>query len=261
MKSTGPILIGMVIGLIAFSMSNNSSAGESDGDPAAAVAGESRNDAGSDGHDSGDFPDTGGATVPKLPSRLGADHVVTLSFDDGPHPTFTPQILDMLADHDATAVFCVVGEKVRQHPELVQRIVADGHVLCNHSYSHDHQLTSRPAATIEKEIDATSDAVSAAVPGVPVSLFRQPGTHVQPAVAAVLEKRGMAVFDWTVDPRDWQRPDASTIVDRVMDQVEPGSVVLLHDGGGERTETVKALATILAMLRSSGYTTVVPTAP
>jgi peptidoglycan/xylan/chitin deacetylase (PgdA/CDA1 family) len=277
MKATGPVLAGCVIGLIAFNM-GNSGAGErldddargedtgvvtdnpsgGSGDAESSDGGASRGDGGSDEDSS--FPDTGGASVPDLPPGGSGTSAVTLTFDDGPHPVYTAQILDMLAAHDTTAVFCVVGEKVRERPELVQRIVQDGHTLCNHSYNHDVKLSQKSAEAIEKNLTDTLAAIEDAVPGTPVPFFRQPGMFVTPEVAPLAEKHGLESLDWTVDPRDWSRPEAADIVERVTDQVHPGAVILLHDGGGDRTETVKALAQILVVLKAAGYQTVVPEA-
>lgn len=286
MKPTGPVLVGMVVGLIAFSMNNNSSADEPDGsdrstgdssssdsessddsgtqgadDDESGASGDGRGDADGSGEASGstaDFPDTGGADVPELPGLQEGEAVVTLTFDDGPHPTYTPQVLDMLAAREATAVFCVVGENARKHPELVRRIVDEGHVLCNHSYSHDTELDDRPAETVEKEVVDTADAIARAAPGVDVRFFRQPARYVTPEVATVAAAQGLAPLDWTVDPRDWKEPKASTITRRVLSEVHPGAVVLLHDGGGDRSETVKALAQLLLALEAAGYEMVVP---
>ncbi|WP_165367324.1 polysaccharide deacetylase family protein, partial [Phytoactinopolyspora endophytica] len=260
MKPTGPILIGLVIGMIAFSMSNNSSADEEDaarrsddsassddsGDGGGSGAGDEDGDdadedeAGDEAEDSGgdrEFPDTGGADVPELPESSSGAAPVTLTFDDGPHATYTAQILDMLAAHEATAVFCIVGEQARNQPELVRRIVDEGHALCNHSYSHDAELSTRPVDVIEKEITDTSDAIAEAAPDAPVRFFRQPAMYVTPEVAPTARDHGMTILDWTLDTRDWKRPDASTIVERVLDDVQPGDVILLHDGGGDRTNT------------------------
>lgn len=235
--------------------------GSGDDDPAG-EAGSDDGRASDDGQasdDDGDgFPDTGGATVPALPAPSAGVGAVTLTFDDGPHATYTPQILDLLAAHDATAVFCVVGEQVRRHPEMVQRIVAEGHALCNHTDSHDAELTERSTEVIGQEIDTTTAAISAAVPHAEASFFRQPARFVTPKVAPVARERGLTILDWTIDTRDWARPGASAIVKSVVDQVQPGSVILLHDGGGNRTQTVQALAQILTMLTASGYQTVIP---
>ncbi|NED97626.1 polysaccharide deacetylase family protein [Phytoactinopolyspora alkaliphila] len=284
MKVTGPVLAGCVIGLIAFNMGNG--AGETSDDVARGAgdgvvsdgnsaddernsgdddrnSGDSPGDDGTrgddhDGEDHPGFPDTGGASVPDLPVASDGTASVTLTFDDGPHPVHTPQILDMLAAHDTTAVFCVVGEKVDERPELVRRIVAEGHTLCNHSYHHDVDLSQKPSDMIEKDLEDTLVAIEKAAPGAPVHFFRQPGMFVTAEVAPVADKYGLEILDWTVDPRDWKRPEARTIVERVTDQVHPGAVILLHDGGGDRTETVKALAQILVVLEAAGYQAVVP---
>ncbi|NDL56034.1 polysaccharide deacetylase family protein [Phytoactinopolyspora mesophila] len=281
MKVSAPVVVGLVVGLFAYGMANNGSGDETistsgnpasspspDGDGSADTGtGRSGDDdagssdsgsSGSGGGTAGDyFPDTGGIAIPDLPP-ISVDAAVTLTFDDGPHATYTPQILDMLAAHDAHAVFCVVGEKVRERPDLVRRIVDEGHALCNHTYSHDHELSTRSATRISEEISDTAEAIDDAVPGAGARFFRQPGTHVSPEVAPIVEEHGLTALDWTVDPKDWDRPGAAGIAKRVIEGVEPGAVVLLHDGGGDRSETVRALAYILAILDAVGYDTVVP---
>ncbi|NEE01346.1 polysaccharide deacetylase family protein [Phytoactinopolyspora halotolerans] len=239
--------------------SGGGSSGSDDGDGGDG-ADEDRHGTESGSGDGGGFPDTGGAEVPELPAGPGGSSPVTLTFDDGPHPTYTPQILDMLAAHEAKAVFCVVGEQVRRHPELVRRVVDEGHALCNHSYSHDAELKTRSVETIEQEISDTAAAIAEAAPDADVAFFRQPAMYVTPEVAPVVEDAGLTVLDWTLDTRDWKRPDASTIVADILDQVQPGDVILLHDGGGDRSNTVKALAQVLIALRAAGYEPVLPTA-
>ncbi|WP_162448755.1 polysaccharide deacetylase family protein [Phytoactinopolyspora mesophila] len=196
----------------------------------------------------------GGASVPAL--RGG--NSVALTFDDGPHPTYTPQVLDLLAEHEVRAVFCVVGVQVRQHPELVRRIVDDGHTLCNHTENHDSELAKRSPEKIDEEIAATAGAIAEAAGDAPVRFFRQPARYVAPEVAPIAEEHGLTLLDWTVDSQDWKRPGASEIVARVADGLQPGAVVLLHDGGGDRSQTVTALDEILVLIEESGYRATVP---
>jgi peptidoglycan-N-acetylglucosamine deacetylase len=282
MKVSAPVVVGLVVGLFAYTMANNGS-----GDETGPTAGTSADDSssaegGGDGSGSGDadgtgssgseasgsgsgsdsdrFPDTGGISLPELPPIVpGA--TVTLTFDDGPHPTYTPQVLDLLAEHEATAVFCVVGGKVRDHPELVARIADEGHALCNHTYSHDHELDTRTPDQISAEITETTREIERAAPGAEVVFFRQPGTHVAADVAPIAHHHGLTALDWTVDPKDWDGPGAAAIAKRVIEDIEPGGIVLLHDGGGNRSETVRALAYILTILSAVGYETVIPETP
>ncbi|SDU72588.1 polysaccharide deacetylase family protein [Jiangella alkaliphila] len=271
------ILIGILLGLIAVAAGNGETRGD---DPTASPSespsaspgagggsgsddsgggsgsgGDSGSGSGSGDSDGGDSdgetnPDTGGDAE---------DYTVTLTFDDGPHPVYTPQVLDLLEKHDAIAVFCMVGQRVREHPEVVRQVVDAGHALCNHTDTHDEQLSARTREQIEQQIDETDEALDDAVGGdTEVRWFRQPGTYVEPQLAPILDERDLEPLDWTLDPRDWSRPGATSIVQDVLGHVEPGSVILLHDGGGDRSQTVAALDQILTGLDAAGYRYVLP---
>lgn len=174
---------------------------------------------------------------------------VALTFDDGPHPVHTRQTLDVLSQYGVKATFCLVGRNAAAYPELVAAIAAEGHTLCNHSWSHDFALGSYPPAAIRADLTRTSEAIRAAAPGHPVSYFRQPGGFWTPTVVEVAQELGMASVHWTIDPADYHQPGAGSITATVTAQAVPGSVVLLHDAGGNRTGTVQALRTILPNLR------------
>lgn len=183
---------------------------------------------------------------------------VALTFDDGPDPYYTPQTLAALRAYRVTATFCLVGENARAHPELVRAIVADGHTLCNHSWNHDVLLGSRSYRTIQADLLRTSEAIRAAVPDARITYFRQPGGAWTYPVVSVARDLGMVPLHWTVDPTDWRRPSADTIAGRVTSNTVPGSVVLLHDAGGDRQSTVDALYRILPDLTSRFHVTALP---
>ncbi|WP_372444043.1 polysaccharide deacetylase family protein [Micromonospora antibiotica] len=170
---------------------------------------------------------------------------VALTFDDGPDPTYTPQVLDVLRAYGVKATFCVVGENAQDHPELLQAIVADGHTLCNHSWHHDVLLGKRSPALIRADLIRTNEAIHAAVPDARISYFRQPGGAWTYPVVSVAEGLGMTPLHWTVDPNDWQVPGAAKITTVVTRDTGPGAVVLMHDAGGDRQGTVDALRRIL----------------
>ncbi|MFV2087337.1 polysaccharide deacetylase family protein [Micromonospora sp. LOL_021] len=181
--------------------------------------------------------------------RTSGSAAVALTFDDGPHPVHTQQTLDVLRQFEVKATFCLVGRNVVAHPELVRAIAADGHTLCNHSWSHDFDLGGYPTAAIRADLIRTSEAIRAAAPGHPVSYYRQPGGFWTPAVVEVARELGMTSIHWTIDPADYFQPGAGSITATVTAQAVPGSVVLLHDAGGNRTGTVLALRSILPNLR------------
>jgi peptidoglycan/xylan/chitin deacetylase (PgdA/CDA1 family) len=175
---------------------------------------------------------------------------VALTFDDGPNPTYTPQILNLLREYGIKATFCLIGVNVRNHPELVQRIVREGHTLCNHTWNHDLQLGTRSVAEIRSDLQRTNDEIHRAMPGAKISYFRHPGGNWTAAAVQVATELGMTPLHWAVDPRDWDRPGTDEIIHTVISQTRAGSIVLMHDGGGDRSQTVEACRTILPNLKS-----------
>ena len=175
---------------------------------------------------------------------------VALTFDDGPHPAFTPQILAVLKANRVRAVFCVVGSEVRRHPDLVAQIAREGHTLCNHSWQHETALGTKPAASIRANLTRTNAEIRRAVPNAKIPYFRQPGGKWTPVGIRVARELGMTSLGWTVDPRDWEKPTAKVIGARVLKGAKPGSVILLHDAGGDRAATVAACRTLVPTLKS-----------
>ncbi|MGA5304548.1 transglycosylase domain-containing protein [Nucisporomicrobium flavum] len=176
---------------------------------------------------------------------------LALTFDDGPSE-YTPEVLDLLAQYGIKATFCMVGEEVQRYPELVRRVIADGHELCNHSWKHD-DLGAMSAAAARDDIERTDAAIAAAAPGVTVPFFRAPyGSWGHSAKEGV--KAGHTPLGWVVDPDDWLLPGADVIADRIEQQLTPRAVVLVHDGGGDRAQTVEALRKLIPKLKSQGWT-------
>ncbi|MET7422519.1 polysaccharide deacetylase family protein [Dactylosporangium sp. NPDC005555] len=170
---------------------------------------------------------------------------VALTFDDGPDPINTPKLLAMLRERHIHATFCMVGFRVRDRPDLVRAIHADGHTLCNHSWQHLLNLAQRDDAYIDWDLRHTNDMIRAAVgTDVPVRYFRAPGGNFTPALVAKARSLGMDSISWDVDPRDWEHTHdsgASAHISRVVSHVKghtrPGSIVLSHDNGQPNTIT------------------------
>jgi peptidoglycan/xylan/chitin deacetylase (PgdA/CDA1 family) len=173
--------------------------------------------------------------------KTGSD-AVALTFDDGPWDD-TPAVLDLLAQHHVKATFCMVGRQVAARAEMVRRMVAEGHTLCNHSWSHDEMLRTRTPGQIRSDMQRTNDAIRAAAPGAVIGYFRAPGGNWSPDIVSIAAGLGMTSISWTVDPRDWSGPGVQSIVNTVLTKTRPGGIVLLHDGAGP--QTVAALRTIL----------------
>ena len=177
---------------------------------------------------------------------------IALTFDDGPDPRWTPIVLDLLRRYRAPATFCLVGVHVRDHPELVRRIVAEGHTLCNHTWSHAMRLHVRPRSVVRQQLDTTQRAITTASGGVKPRYFRVPGGSWGPVVAEEAGRLGMTLLGWSVDPADWGKLTPKQISDRVLARAGPGAIVLLHDGYGDRAASVAALRVILPALLERG---------
>ncbi|MBX5466252.1 MAG: polysaccharide deacetylase family protein [Firmicutes bacterium] len=179
--------------------------------------------------------------------------VVALTFDDGPNPPYTGQILAALTEAHARATFFVLGRQVVRYPQWVRAEVAAGMEVGNHSWSHEN-LRHLSEEAIRQELQRTQDAVHAAA-GVTPTWMRPPYGAFGPATVKVNRALGlsMALWSWTEDSRDWANPGPDAIVRRVMGNLQPGDIVLFHDGGGDRSQTVAALRIILADLEAQGW--------
>ncbi|MBL8188769.1 MAG: glycosyltransferase [Acidobacteria bacterium] len=189
---------------------------------------------------------------------------VALTFDDGPDEEWTPQILDILKREGVPATFFIIGQNGQANPGLVKRIVAEGHDIGNHSYTHPN-LGEIPGRLTELELSATQRLIES-LTGRSTRLFRapyfgdaEPQTADEVEPAAIANRLGYIIAGLRVDPDDWALPGANAIVERTMAGIENpnpderGQVVLLHDGGGDRTQTVEALPRLIHALRAKGY--------
>ena len=176
---------------------------------------------------------------------------VLLTFDDGPDPKYTPQILAILKQYGAEATFFEVGQNVGKHPDLTRKVHEEGHSVQNHTWSHP-DLRKLSSANLTSQVEKTDRAIRAQTGYTPRCL-RPPYGGVNTAVAKRLDSLDKVIRLWTVDSHDWERPGTSVIVKRVLTGVKDGSVVLMHDGGGNRSQTLDALPTILKTLQSEGY--------
>ncbi|MGY4644014.1 polysaccharide deacetylase family protein [Cellulomonas sp. URHB0016] len=176
---------------------------------------------------------------------------LSLTFDDGPHPENTPALLRVLGRHSVTAVFFVCGAEVAEHPEIVRETAALGHVLGNHTMHHD-DLETWPAHRVEADLRATNAAVEAAAPGTPIPYFRAPYLRWGDS-RQVAHDLGMRRVDCRFHVADWEPQTADALYERLVAGAEPGAVILLHDGGGDRTATVEAVDRFIPEMRSRGW--------
>ncbi|MEV6416892.1 polysaccharide deacetylase family protein [Kribbella sp. NPDC051718] len=186
------------------------------------------------------------------PRSAVAAKYVYLTFDDGPGPTYTPQVLAILRRYGVKATFFEIGQNVRKYPSVTRKVHLQGHSVQNHTYSHP-DLRKVSAATFRSQVQSADRYIRAQTKVQPRCL-RPPYGGVNPTVRRRAAALGKTIRLWTVDPRDWSRPGTSIITRRVLSSVRNGSTILLHDGGGNRSQTVAALPTILRTLKARGYT-------
>jgi peptidoglycan/xylan/chitin deacetylase (PgdA/CDA1 family) len=176
---------------------------------------------------------------------------IALTIDDGPSPEYTPQVLRLLEKYKVTATFSMIGLEAAAHPGLVREVAARGHQIANHTWSHPDLVYLSPAAVAD-QISRATGAIHRATGRVP-ALFRAPYGAWSPAVLRQCAQAGMTPLDWSVDPRDWSRPGVAAIVGNIMRNTRTGSIILEHDGGGDRSQTVAALKIVLPRLLDAGY--------
>ena len=176
---------------------------------------------------------------------------IALTIDDGPNPVYTPQILRLLEKYRVTASFSMIGLEVDTYPGVAREVAAAGHVIANHTWSHPDMAYLYPVAVAD-QMNRATDAIHRVTGRVP-TLFRAPYGAWSPAVLQQCVKTGMTPLDWSVDPRDWSRPGVASIVSNIMGNTRTGSIILEHDGGGNRSQTVAALKIVLPRLLAAGY--------
>ena len=192
--------------------------------------------------------------VHRLPTK---DALVALTFDDGPDPVFTPQILDVLAAHHAHATFFVLGSRAAQHPDVVRRIAAEGHTVGTHTQSHRVGFHFASPAAVQREISQAIDVVRGILATTP-TLFRPPQGLRTPLFGSAWKKlHNQTCVTWSVRGLDSFPTTAAKIVARVSKGLQPGAIVTLHDGiglggGTDRAPTVSALGTLLDECKTRG---------
>jgi peptidoglycan-N-acetylglucosamine deacetylase len=188
---------------------------------------------------------------------------IALSFDDGPDPTWTPKILDVLRDKKVSGTFFVIGDSANRYPNIVKREYAEGHEIGNHTFTHPpFETISR--AEIKWQLNLTERLLESTL-GVKSILFRPPyGIDHQPEYAEevaqlpIAQEMGYLIIGQRIDPNDWKQIDgkqvpAQQILENVLRQADKGNIVLFHDGGGDRSQTVAALPQVIDALRAKGY--------
>jgi peptidoglycan-N-acetylglucosamine deacetylase len=206
-------------------------------------------------------PDTASTPAPKTdqsatslkPATYSSAHVdgpyIAMTFDDGPNPATTPRLLDMLKQRNIKATFFMIGQNAERHPDLVRRILAEGHEIGNHSWTHP-QLSKLSDERVTEEITKTQETIKNAS-GFTPTLLRPPYGAITPRQRAWIENQfGLNIILWSVDPFDWKRPGPSVITQRILSGARPGAIILSHD---IHKQTVDAMPATLDALLAKGY--------
>ncbi|MBU5262902.1 polysaccharide deacetylase family protein [Bacillus atrophaeus] len=178
---------------------------------------------------------------------------LSLTFDDGPHPVYTEAILDVLEENGVKATFFCIGSRLDKYPSIAKRIIQQGHEIGSHTMNHvffDHLDKEE----IKNELDSASAEIDALQPNQH-KLFRPPGGSLNETAFQTLLEEGyqIVMWSWNQDPKDWAKPGKTKIVNHVVSNAKGGDIILLHDGGGNRRQTVKAIKEIIPQLKNKGY--------
>jgi peptidoglycan/xylan/chitin deacetylase (PgdA/CDA1 family) len=196
-------------------------------------------------------------------TTTGSD-AVALTFDDGPDPKNTMDLLDLLKEQGVKATFCVVGSRARDHPEVIRRMVAEGHTLCNHSWQHLQNLSGRDDSYLMWDLQSTTDAIHAAAPNARIEYFRAPYGNFTHRLIDFTSKLGMKPIYWSVDDQCWMTAKygvgpamTNHITTLVQRDLRPGGIILSHDNG--KPYTVATYRTLLPWLKSKFQLVALPT--
>ena len=192
-----------------------------------------------------------------LPKGMGVSHsrglttnpYIAMTFDDGPHPKNTPRLLDMLRQRNIKATFYVIGTNVKRYPEITRRIVAEGHEIGNHTWTHPN-LTKLSDAQVRSQMSSTRDQIVKTTGVLPRTVRPPYGALLTRQRKMIYNEFGYPTIMWSVDPRDWQRPGVSVVRDRILTETKNGSIVLAHDLHGP---TVDAMPQTLDGLLAKGF--------
>ncbi len=174
---------------------------------------------------------------------------VALTFDDGPHPVLTPQLLDILRNEGVRATFYVIGRNVQTYPEIARRIVAEGHEIANHTWSHP-TLTAISAARLDKEMTSTTEIIQRVTGRRPTNMRPPYGAVNERVRQSMFNDHGLDVIMWSVDPLDWRRPGAEVVRQRLVDGAKPGGILLAHD---IHPGTIEAMPGTIRDLKAKGF--------
>lgn len=196
----------------------------------------------------GDAEDRKNIKINKMVRCPSNDMTVTLTFDDGPHPDFTPKLLQILQRENIKASFFLVGQQAEKYPALVRAISRAGHTVGNHTYHHV-SLPKIPLEYAAEEVKACGDVLKTIL-GRPLRFFRPPGGRYDLDIAHAVNELGYTLVLWTDNPGDFEQPGTTAITERTLDRISPGGIILMHDGV---QQTIDALPGVIEQLKAKGY--------
>lgn len=176
---------------------------------------------------------------------------IALTFDDGPHPVQTPEILDILKEYDIKSTFFVLGQYAERNPDIIKRIIAEGHEIGNHSYSHK-SLKNLPDSEILDEVTKTENVLEN-IAGIRPKVFRTPGGYWEGHMVELIRSLGYDIVLWSVDPRDWMHTPVDEIAENVIQNTQSGDIILMHDSIPYGTNTPEALRKFIPILLDKGF--------
>ena len=180
---------------------------------------------------------------------------ISLTFDDGPHPRYTPRILEILEEYGIKATFFVVGVNAENYPDTIEKVIKAGHEIGNHTYSHPH-VSSLNSITLRREVEGCESSIYG-LTDYKTKLFRPPEGLIDADVRTVLRDLDYKVILWDLDTRDWAHTPADDIANYVTDNIAAGDIILMHDYIGHNSPTPDALRLFIPKLLEKGYKFVV----
>ena len=184
---------------------------------------------------------------------MGKEKIVALTFDDGPHPIYTPQILDILDQYQAKATFFMIGNRMEQYPDIVREVSARGHLIANHTYTHPYNLRTLSPEKLKWEVDQCQQNMQT-IAGQNTYLFRPPRGILNQEIIKIVQDKGYTIVLWGICTFNRKAPTPEMMANRVIKQAHPGQIVLLHDGRTDfRWKDVVATRLIVASLSRQGY--------
>ncbi len=184
---------------------------------------------------------------------MGKEKIVALTFDDGPHPIYTPQILDILDQYQAKATFFMIGNRMEQYPDIVRDVSARGHLIANHTYTHPYNLRTLSPEKLKWEVDQCQQNMQT-IAGQNTYLFRPPRGILNQEIIKIVQDKGYTIVLWGICTFNRKAPTPEMMANRVIKQAHPGQIVLLHDGRTDfRWKDVVATRLIVENLSRQGY--------